>query len=343
MEQPAVALLIFGVLVAVLVPVLWPRGGLAATVVRLLRMTERVRTEDALKHLHNWEYLGKPSSLEGLAGGLEISQGKAVKLVGRLESLGLVHSDGEGFPLTDAGRAYALRIVRSHRLWERYLADRTSVKPSDWHDRAEQREHTLTPDAVEALDARMGHPRFDPHGDPIPTADGELPPKTGVALTALEPGDKGVVLHLEDEPREIYDQLFAAGLAPLMEVHLLDASGDRIRFTADGNELVLPPVVAGNITVELLPAGHEGDRWGETLASLRPGESGSVVRISPACGGAQRRRLLDLGLVPGTVVRAELEGAMRDPMAYLIRGSLIALRRDQADWIQIHRVAEVLN
>ena len=153
MTQPLVALLIFAAIVVGFAVLLWPRSGLAPTVVRLFRMTERVRTEDALKHLHNWEYLGRSSSLEGLAGALEMSRAKAVRLVARLESLGLVHSDGDGFPLTDAGRGYALRIIRSHRLWERYLADRTSVKPGDWHDRAEQREHTLTPDAVEALDA----------------------------------------------------------------------------------------------------------------------------------------------------------------------------------------------
>jgi DtxR family Mn-dependent transcriptional regulator len=302
-------------------------------------MTERVFTEDALKHLHDWEYLGKPSSLEGLAGGMELSRAKTVKLVARLESLGLVRSDGRGLPLTEAGRGYALRIIRSHRLWERYLADRTSVKPGDWHDRAEQREHTLTPEAVEQLDAQMGHPRYDPHGDPIPTADGELPPRAGVALTAMKPGDRGLVLHLEDEPREVYDQLVAAGLAPLMEVRVLATSQNRMRFTADGNELVFEPVIATNITVNPLPAGDEKDALSETLVALRPGESAVVLRISPACRGAQRRRLLDLGLIPGTMVRAELEGAMRDPMAYEIRGALIALRKHQAEWIYIDRAS----
>ena len=337
MTQPVVSLIIFSAIMAGLAVLFWPRTGLVARLHRIVHMTERVRSEDALKHLHDREYLGKPSSLAGLAGTLEISRAKAVRLVAKLESLGLIHSDGEGLPLTESGREYALRIIRSHRLWERYLADRTSVKPADWHENAEQREHTLTLAAVEKLDARMGHPRYDPHGDPIPTADGELPPRTGIALTALEPGHRAVVLHLEDEPPEVYDRLVAAGLAPLMEVSLLDASPDRIRFTVDGTELVLPPVVATNVTVQPLPPGHEREPGGETLDALQPGESASVIRISPACRGAQRRRLLDLGLVPGTTVRAELVGAMRDPTAYEIRGALIALRKKQAEWIYIDR------
>ncbi len=75
----------------------------------------------------------------------------------------------------------------------------------------------------------------------------------------------------------------------------------------------------------------------ETLVQLRPGESAEVVRISPACRGAQRRRLLDLGVLPGTVVSAEFEGALSDPMAYRIRGAVIALRKNQAEWIYITR------
>ena len=341
MVDPIVALAVFAGITAALAVMLWPRRGLFVRLTQLIRMTERVRIEDALKHLHSQEYLGKPSSIAGLAGTLEMSRGRAVKLMAHLEELGLIHSDGIGFPLTEVGRSYALRIIRSHRLWERYLADRTSVKAADWHDVAEKREHTLTPDAVASLDAQMGHPRYDPHGDPIPTVGGELPPRAGVALTALEAGQRGTVLHLEDEPREVYDRLITAGLAPLMEIEVVDTSPSHIRFTADGNPLTLEPVVATNITVKLRAEGAADMDPSETLVQLRPGESAEVVRISPACQGAQRRRLLDLGVLPGTVVSAEFEGALSDPMAYRIRGALIALRKSQAEWIYITRRAGV--
>ncbi len=343
MVDPVVALTVFAVFVAGLAVLFWPRWGLFVRLGRLISMTDRVRIEDALKHLHNQEYLGKPSSIASLAGTLELSRGRAVKLAAHLEELGLIRSDGVGMPLTENGRSYALRVIRSHRLWERYLADRTSVRAADWHDVAEQREHTLTPDAVAKLDAKMGHPRYDPHGDPIPTADGELPPSSGVALTALVPGQRATVLHVEDEPREVYDRLVAAGLAPLMDIEILEIPPSHIRFVADGNELTLEPVVATNITVEPRTGEDAETSPAETLTRLRPGESAEIVRISPACQGAQRRRLLDLGLVPGTTVRAEFEGALRDPMAYRIRGALIALRKNQAETIYINRRMPAVN
>ena len=335
MVDPKSALLFFAVAAVVLALVAWPRSGLFARLSSALRMTEKVRIEDALKHLHEQEYLGKPASVAGLAGTLQTTRGQIVKLVARMESLELVHSDATGFPLTESGRAYARRIVRGHRLWERYLADRTSVKPSDWHDEAELREHSLTAEAMDELDAKMGHPRYDPHGDPIPTASGELPPASGTALGTLKPGQFGTILHIEDEPRDVYVRLVAMGLAPLMEIEVLEVSPSRILFTADNQELAVEPVVANNITIRPLPVRKRDAGPSPTLAELEPGDTATVVRISPTCRGAQRRRLLDLGVVPGTTIEAELEGAFADPVAYRIRGSLIALRKAQAKQIYV--------
>jgi DtxR family Mn-dependent transcriptional regulator len=343
MPNPAQALLIFTSLVAAVLALFWPRRGLAARLVRLLRMTERVRIEDALKHLYKGEHFNSPRTIESLAGALEVSRARAVQLLAHLEHLGLARSGREGMRVTSSGRDYALRIIRTHRLWERYLADETGVAPAEWHDIAEEREHKLTAQEVEQLAANMGNPLFDPHGDPIPTAAGYLPPAVGVALSALQPGDEGTIVHLEDEPREVFEKIVAAGLAPLTRVRVLAASPDGVRFEADGDELVLEPVVAGQVTVELLRAESGDAKASSTLADLRPGESATVVRISRACQGRQRRRLLDLGLVPGTVVSAELDSATHDPVGYRIRGALIALRRPQAAAIYVDRGSGALN
>ena len=90
----------------------------------------------------------------------------------------------QGFTLSDTGRAYALRVLRTHRLLERFLADRTGTRPAEWHLQAERREHQLSLDETERLARRMGHPLYDPHGDPIPTATGELPEARGTPLSA---------------------------------------------------------------------------------------------------------------------------------------------------------------
>ena len=339
MVHPATALIVFAVLVGLLAVLFWPRRGIASRLLTLLRMTERVRLEDALKHLYNCEYEQRDGTVESLAGALEISRALAVRLVSRLEALELIRSDGHGLPLTGSGREYALRIVRTHRLWERYLADRTNVSPVDWHEEAERREHMLDHAQTEELAAKMGYPVYDPHGDPIPTADGELPPSSGVALTAMRVGQKGTIVHLEDEPREVFQQLMAAELAPLMQLELLEASHDVVRFSADGEIHELEPVAASNITVLPIAESSAGVGPFARLTDLRPGESATVVQIAPTCQGPQRRRLLDLGLVPGTTVEAELEGALREPVAYKIRGALIALRRQQTDSVYVTKQA----
>ena len=77
-----------------------------------------------------------------------------------------------------------------------------------------------------------------------------------------------------------------------------------------------------------------------TLAEAKQGEIVRVLGIHSGLQGPQRRRLLDLGLVPGTLVEAELSGASGDPVAYRVRGALIALRRDQSRWIQVDRQVE---
>jgi len=300
-------------------------------------MTQRVRLEDTLKHLFKCEYAGRVCSVDSTAGSVGVTRSMAIQLLGRLEEQGFVRGIENGFALTDQGRDYALHIVRTHRLLERYLADRTGVPPEDWHGEAERREHQFSPEDRESLAASLGHPVYDPHGDPIPTAAGELPPLTGVPLTALAPGDIGSIVHLGDEPREVFEALTQVGLTPLMPVKVLEATAGEVRFEASGNQHTLPPVIARNVTVEILPDAELDEETGGTLAETEQGETVRVLGIHSGLQGPQRRRLLDLGLVPGTLVEAELAGASGDPVAYRIRGALIALRRDQARWIQVDR------
>ena len=335
MVDPGLALLVFALIVLATTIVVWPRRGLAARLLRVWRMSERVRVEDALKHLYNGELARRPGTASSLAGALQVSTGRAVKVMARLETLGFAQSVAEGLRLTDDGRTYALRILRTHRLWERYLADRTGVDPVDWHDAAEVKEHRLSAEQAEDLASRMGQPLYDPHGDPIPTATGDLPAVAGIPLTALEPGVTATIVHLEDEPREVFDRVLAEGLAPGMpiEVEKVEASG--IRFKTDGREHELLPVVAANVTVVPTPTLEVAAAPQRNLTDLQTGESGIVIGIAPGCQGAQRHRLLDLGVVPGTEIGAEMVSAAGDPVAYRIRGAMIALRHRQAQWILI--------
>ncbi len=335
MVDPATALLVFGALVLAAAIALWPRWGMVARIRRLRRLDERVRLEDALKHVYMCERRGGPCTLESLAGRLEVSTGRAAGILQHMAHLGLVQVGGEDPTLTDDGRHSALRIVRTHRLWERYLADRTGVPAGEWHDHAERMEHALSAEETDALESRLGHPRWDPHGDPIPTAAGEIPPVRGMGLSAAGAGDTVEVLHLEDEPREIYDALLAHGLAPGDVLDVIARSERTVRLRAGRREWDLDAVAARNVTVRRVPAGRSAGEASATLLDAEPGEPVRVLSIAPACQGAQRRRLLDLGVVRGTVIVPELVSMSGDPVAYRIRGALIALRREQASWITV--------
>jgi len=338
--DPLISLIVASLLIAASVMLFWPERGLFWRIWRALRADERVLIEDALKHYFDCEYKHRAGTLQSLMGALEISGHKAAEIVRLLEERELIQADGTGYQLTPAGRSYALRIVRIHRLWESYLSDRTGFDPMSWHSQAEQREHTTSKEEADALSASIGHPRYDPHGDPIPTSSGDIVPPEGVPLTELAAGAVAQIVHIEDEPEAVYAQLLAEGLHPGMQILIAESTPQRIRFQTEAEEHLLAPVLAANISALPLPEEERFDERSLQLSRLRPGEEGRVVAISPAVRGQDRRRLFDLGLIPGTTVSAELKSPLGETAGYRIRGAVIALRREQTDLIHIRREAD---
>lgn len=314
----------------------WPRYGLLARWHKGSEVRVRVQVEDALKHLYFCEVEQRRPTLASIAGRLQVSENRAAEIVQTMQDRGLVRLSGESLQLTPDGRAYALHIVRAHRLWERHLADETGFTEHHWHAQAEQIEHQLTPAATDELASRLNYPLIDPHGDPIPTVTGELAVRQAQPLTAFAPGQCARIVHLEDEPEELYAQLVAEGFYPGMVVQVLEQSQQRVRLWADGDEHGLAPLAAATITVE--PVSQTAIvAVNETLADLAPPARGRVLDISPRCRGAERRRFLDLGFIPGTEVAAELVSPSGDPTAYRVRDTVIALRSEQARLINIER------
>jgi DtxR family Mn-dependent transcriptional regulator len=314
----------------------WPQHGGRARWRRHRELAARSQREDTLKHVLKSEVEGRQTTLDSIAGAVQVTTGRAAELLQALESHGLVSFEQGVLRLRPAGREMALHIVRAHRLWESYLAEQTGVSEAEWHRRAERQEHLLTPQQADTLAAQLGHPTRDPHGDIIPEPHGTLPADKGQPLHAVAPNTPVVFTHIEDEPETIYAQLCAEGLRPGMKGFVIEKSADRIRFWADGDERVLTPVMANNINVVPLPDFKTQDLTGQRfLSSLRPGGKANVLGLTPACRGAERRRLLDLGFVAGTPVEVEMVSPAGDPTAYRVRGTVIALRREQAGLIRI--------
>jgi DtxR family Mn-dependent transcriptional regulator len=335
--NPLVNLILFALGAALLAAVFWPGHGYLARERRGRRLARRVLLEDALKHVYHHDARQQTSTLESLAGALEIPSNSAVALVGRMQDLQLARVVDTRIVLTEEGRRYALEVIRAHRLWERYLADETGVDPLEWHERAERKEHRITPAEADALAERLGNPRFDPHGDPIPTTDGAVHDQDVVPLSSLAPGERAVVAHVEDEPHVVYAQLVALAVYPGMVVRVEAKDDRRIEIETEGRRIALAPLVAQNVSIRRLDADAPVAAAVDTLASLRVGESADVVRLSPACRGIERRRLMDLGIVPGTRVSLERRGLTGGLSAYRVRGTVIGLREEQARVIGVTR------
>lgn len=314
----------------------WPRHGILARWRRSQELAQRSLREDAIKHILKSEANGRIPTHESIAGALQITTNAAADLLSDLEERGLLAFEAGRLRLNPTGRALGLHLVRAHRLWESYLAEQTGVEETEWHSIAERQEHLLTPQDADQLAAQLGHPTRDPHGDVIPNPEGGLIEDAGRSLNSVGPETPVIITHIEDEPETVYRQLVALGLRPGMKAFVIEKSATRIRFWANGNEQVLAPVFAENLSVKPLPELTFQDLVEEEyLSGLRPGTVAQVIGLSPACRGPERRRLWDLGFVSGTPVEVEMVSPAGDPTAYRVRGTVVALRREQASLIRI--------
>ena len=342
MPNPFIALLIAAAVSAVLLWFFWPERGLFWRWQRANQMTERVISEDALKHIHQCEIHNRRPSVQSLAGSIDSTPNEVAAVLNRLATQEYIEYEGDQFHLTPTGQEYALRIIRAHRLLERYLADATGFEEEEWHDRAERLEHNLSPEEIDQLSARLGNPTHDPHGDPIPTSRGEMVYTERTPVVNLKTGELARIIHLEDEPEAVYAQIVAEGLHVGQIIRMIETSPHRVRFWAGGDEHLLAPIVAANIAVLPIPEEQEIEKTtGEPLTSLNVGESAQVISISPRTRGVDRRRLMDLGILPGTSIKVEMSSPSGNPKAYRVRGAVIALRQSQAEDIRIQRQTEV--
>jgi DtxR family transcriptional regulator, Mn-dependent transcriptional regulator len=157
----------------------------------------------------------EPVSTSALAERLGVSPASASAMVKRLESRGLVkHEPYHGVELTPAGEHVALEVVRHHRLLELYLAEALGMPWDRVHAEAEVLEHAISDELSERIAVALGNPTRDPHGDPIPTADGLIEETPTTALAELEAGDVGTFVRVSDSDPEMLRYLSERGILP---------------------------------------------------------------------------------------------------------------------------------
>jgi DtxR family transcriptional regulator, Mn-dependent transcriptional regulator len=153
-------------------------------------------------------------STKMLAEKIGVSASTASESIRKLADQGLVDHEKYGaVTLTDAGRRAALAMVRRHRLMETFLVRELGYSWDEVHDEAEVLEHAVSDRMLDRIDAKLGYPTRDPHGDPIPAADGQVPTPDARQLSVCRDGDAGTVARISDADQEMLRYFDSVGIA----------------------------------------------------------------------------------------------------------------------------------
>jgi DtxR family Mn-dependent transcriptional regulator len=156
----------------------------------------------------------------------------------------------KGVQLTEEGNRLATALIRKHRLWEVFLVDKLGFSWDEVHELAEQLEHVQGDELIQRLDAYLGRPRFDPHGDPIPDAEGRWVFRPQSLLALLSPGDSGIITGVQEHSTAFLQYLGLQGLTLGVSLELIERfpfdQSVRVR-TSNGKELTLSEKVSKNL------------------------------------------------------------------------------------------------
>jgi DtxR family Mn-dependent transcriptional regulator len=179
--------------------------------------------EDYLKAIYQLTEHGESATTTGIAEALNIAAPSVTGMVKRLAEAGLLeHLPYKGVTLTGDGRRAALRMLRRHRLIEAYLVQRLGYSWDNVHDEAERLEHAVSEGLIERMSRALGDPHFDPHGDPIPTADGFIADVTTLTLPEVAVGETVTISRVESSSAERLRWLADADLVPGAEITVLE-------------------------------------------------------------------------------------------------------------------------
>jgi DtxR family Mn-dependent transcriptional regulator len=181
------------------------------------------RISDCLKVIYDMQERGQKVSTSAVSERLCVSDATVTTLFKDFAAAGWVeHMPYRGVRLTPLGERKAMEVIRHHRLLELYLARELGYSWDKVHDEADKLEHVISEEFEDKLDALLGYPTVDPHGDPIPSKDGVVPMRKGVPLPQLVQGQSALILRVSDQDPEKLRYLGQLGLYPETHVQLIE-------------------------------------------------------------------------------------------------------------------------
>ena len=205
----------------------------------------------AIFHLEK-KYSGGVST-NALAEEMETKASSVTDMVKKLSDKKLVkYRKYQGVHLSDGGRQAAVEVIRKHRLWEVFLVEKLNFSWDEVHDIAEQLEHIKSEKLTDELDKFLGHPKRDPHGDPIPDADGNFRISNKILLADLEEGQSGICVGVKDSSTEFLRYLDKNGitLGRTIKVVQREEYDDSLLIHISDNDLRVSKSISTNLFVK---------------------------------------------------------------------------------------------
>jgi DtxR family Mn-dependent transcriptional regulator len=195
----------------------------------------------------------KSASTNAIAKRMNTSAASVTDMLQRLSGKLLINYEKyKGVTLTESGNRIATNLIRKHRLWEVFLVDKLKFSWGAVHEIAEELEHIKSDELVERLDEFLEHPKFDPHGDPIPDAEGNFTFRQKSPLSKLKIGEKGIVIGVQENSTTFLNYLDQLKLSLGSSVEVIDffEYDESLRILLNGKETTLSNKVSQNLFIQ---------------------------------------------------------------------------------------------
>ncbi len=209
--------------------------------------------ENYLKNIYKLSSNESKVTTSSLSEKLQISAASVSEMIKKLAEEGtLTHTPYKGVELTEEGKLLALRIIRKHRLWEMFLVEILHFGWDEIDNEAERFEHIMSDKMEEKIDHVLGHPSIDPHGDPIPTKDGEIHCSMSFPLNESKEGSMVRVLRVSDSNSEMLQYISSIGISLNKEIHIKQKMNfdNSMLIKINDKEINISSTIASSIFVE---------------------------------------------------------------------------------------------
>jgi DtxR family Mn-dependent transcriptional regulator len=306
----------------------------------------------------------QPVPLSQLAEALSVTPVSVNEMCRKLQEGGyLVYRPYKGAMLTENGEKLANHVLRRHRLWEVFLIEKLHLDYPQANEAACELEHVVSDEVIDKLDEFLGFPKVDPRGLPIPASKGnQWRPRIEV-LSKMSAGWRGHIVHCDvSEKTQVF--LAQQGIRPGIIISVLASGGNNLLVKVNNGQVSLSSDIAEKVTVTLTNSDEiikqegellteEPDKKGKEaylqmetdkglqvekihLSELKKGQHGIIVQVGGE--GAVKRRMMDMGVVPGSEISVVRVAPFGDPIEFNIKGYSLSLRRSEAKKIMVERV-----